>query len=217
MLAFSARAALILTMLACTSCSDEKAALKDALQARLDTDRPCLDLGGAIGMPDGVKLVDGRATQWEAKVMSYDSDMLRNRLNDYEKAELLIVETVESRPSDEAVLVPPQIFTIAVRPAPAIAAYLDADGRRVCRSRQVDEVLSLGEPFTEQGERFQKGRFRITETGPDFPKTPESGLQDLMLGLQTGGKQIDPTRMEVLFRLAKAGPEVVQVGPMLDQ
>jgi hypothetical protein len=58
-------------------------------------------------------------------------------------------------------------------------------------------VVMLGKPFNEKGETFIKGRFRLVETGPKMPDTPDSMFGQFLTGMALGGRQIDRLQIEL--------------------
>ncbi|QTL03275.1 hypothetical protein J5J86_21415 [Aquabacter sp. L1I39] len=182
-------------------CGDDKGAYQTALQSYLDARPRCVDIGQEIALPATLRLApDGGVTRYETVVLSYDDpDALPKRLQRLEEIGLVKVEAITrsdlplpalDHPSRQRIR-----FSIALKPAPAFAGRVGADGRGLCTARRVEATLSLGDIYKEQGESFRKGRYRIGET-PPLPPT----LGDVLLGSVTG-------EVEVIFR--DASPPVV--------
>ncbi|MEP9356915.1 hypothetical protein ABLE93_25645 [Xanthobacter sp. KR7-65] len=152
-------------------------------------------------MPATSRLMpDGGVTRYETVVLRYDDpEALPKRLRRLEEIGLVKVETITrsdlplpalDHPSRQRIR-----FSVALKPTPAFAGRVGPDVRSLCTLRRVEETLSLGDVYKEQGESFRKGRYRIGET-PQLPPT----LGDVLLGSETG-------EVEVIFR--DASPPVV--------
>lgn len=182
-------------------CDDDKGAYQTALQSYLDARPRCVDIGQEIALPATSRLApDGGVTRYETVVLRYDDpEALPKRIRRLEEMGLVKVETITrsdlplpalDHPSRQRIQ-----FSIALKPTPAFAGRVGTDGRSLCTLRRVEETLSLGDVYKEQGESFRKGRYRIGET-PQLPPT----LGDVLLGSVTG-------EVEVIFR--DASPPVV--------
>lgn len=203
-----------LTGLALAGCGegDSAASFQAAAQSYLDAHRECYDLAAAIALPAGKRL-SGEAARYEVTVPGYDADRVRIAIRKLQDEKMLLVDQLDSGPASSSYLVPPVRFAITVRVPETMAAHLDADGRRVCSSMRVQETLSLGKPFERNGETFRIGRFRLSDEGPALPNSPEREMQKMLIGLASGGKAPDRTRVEITFRTGAGAPTVVQIGP----
>ncbi len=193
---------------------DDGASFRQALQVYLDANRQCFELADNIGLPKDQRL-SGDTVRYETTVPGYDGDRLRNSLRKLQEQKLIAIESLDSRPASTH-LVPPLRFSVAVRVAEPVTQFLDAAGRSVCRPAKVKEQLSLGEAFLERGEKHRIGRYRIAQSGPALPTNPAAELVKALGKLANGGKEIDPTLVEVVFRVTGNASVVVSVTPITD-